>query len=140
MVTVTSKHIRETAAARRERVAQEENAMYEHGMQEALDVWPSRLMTMLERATKFGWAIEVREGKFIVGHMTAFPVGLVPTGTPAIEGVWRTRDTGCWCGIVSIESELDAIDRELEEANRRLELRKAALGKLTKEEREELGV
>lgn len=141
MATTTAKRVRETAAARRERVAQEEAVLVEQGMAEARAAWPARLMSMLERATAADWEISVKEGKFIVkGQKVTYSVGMVPTGTHDIPEVWGTYDSQCWSAMADLEAALDESDRELAEATRRSEIRKTALSKLTPTERAELGL
>ena len=119
---------RETRAQRLEREAAE-RAAYEAV---AAATYPERLMEMLERATKVNFELNVREGKFVLENRNARrePV-VVLTPTYSAEGQEALHELE-WCVEMKEEEEREAARKE--------SVRQAALAKLSREEREMLGV
>lgn len=121
---------RETVAQRNARLAAERE--YEEKMQAA--TYPQRLMAALEEATqKNNYELTVENGLFLL----------------------RDRDTGRWdnslhlpvaysadaqMGLESLQWDLRQKASDREEAARQAAMKEAALAKLTKEERELLGL
>jgi hypothetical protein len=117
--------------AKEQRLAREaaENAAYEA---EQKATYPQRLMAMLERATKVDFELTVQSGWFVVTERNnrdkeeyEFSLEYGATNESNLEGLgWDVRYK----------------EQEQEEAQRKYQLRQNALAKLSKEEREELGV
>ena len=95
--------------------------------------WMPRLMRNLERSSSHGMAITAKNGMFIVNYTDSFGdnefVAFTPTYTSASD-----------CSMDRLEMVLADRDYDKAEFERKAELRKAALAKLTAEEREELGI
>lgn len=121
---------RETKAEREARV-ERENAEY-HAAQVA--AWPKRLMENLERATMHGWEVSVKAGKFEVSFYDSY------NDRETKRFNYTASEYNDWDSMERLEWELDSADRREEEATRKANLRAAALSKLSKEEREELGL
>lgn len=119
---------RETKAQRLEREAAE-RAAYEAEM---AATYPARLMAMLERATKVNFELAVRDAKFVLrdrdDHRDRV-VELTPTHNAENQ---EALDELSWRVALKEEAEL--------EAARKAAMRQAALSKLSKEERELLGL
>jgi hypothetical protein len=115
---------RETKAERLAREAAE----LEKRVELAKSTYTERMMAVLERATKMNFEIEVKDAKFVLSdrdnRYTTFYV--LPAWT-------EFADTSLW------ELEYHVEDKEAE-AERRANLRKEALSKLSEEEREVLGL
>lgn len=121
---------RETKAEREARVAAE-NAAYQ-AQQEA--EWPARLMRNLERATGHAMTLTVVKGVFRVEWLDQW--------NDHQEAQFKLAPTeyADWDGMERLEYALSDADRREEEYRRKQALRASALSKLTKEEREELGL
>lgn len=98
--------------------------------------YPERLMAMLERATNQNYELQVRNGAFVLidpdarsGPYDLLPYALSLESDSASEGTLRELD---W--------RLEAKEEAEREARRRVEVRNAALSKLSAEEREVLGL
>ena len=121
---------RETKAQREERDKLE---LYRRE-QELLAEWPARLMCNLERATHHSMKLNVVEGRFRVVWLDQWndqeesQFNLVPS------------EHADWSAMDKLEYALDDADRREEEYCRKQALRASAASKLTKEEREELGL
>ena len=121
---------RETKAEREARVARE-NEEYQA---QQLAEWPARLMRNLERATGHAMEMTVVKGLFQVAWYDSY-------NDREVAQFKLTPD--CyqdWSAMESLEWALDTADRREEEARRKAALRQSALSKLSKEEREELGL
>ncbi len=118
---------RETKAERLAREAAE----LEKRVELAKSTYTERMMAVLERATKMNFEIEVKDAKFVLSdrdnRYTTFYV--LPAWT-------EFADTSLW------ELEYNVEDKEAKhaEAERRANVRKEALSKLSEEEREVLGL
>lgn len=98
--------------------------------------YPERLMAMLERATNQNYELQVRNGAFVLidpdarsGPYDLLPYELSLESDSASEGTLRELD---W--------RLEAKEEAEREARRRVEVRKAALCKLSAEEKDVLGL
>jgi hypothetical protein len=123
---------RETKAHRQEREAAEA-ALY-NSMQRAVEIstYPKRLMKTLERATKHNFDLEVRDQRFCLydrderyGHVFKLPLEYDEKSNSELE---------------DLIFEVDLKEERAKEAAKRAEAKQAALAKLTKEERELLGL
>lgn len=121
---------RETKVEREAREQAERHAQE----QEAMAIYPINLMLALERACKHGWDLAVENGKFVVGFYDDYndrcTLELPPTMT--VYDSWSPLDR--------LESELHSADLREAEYARKAALRQSAIAKLSKEEREELGL
>ena len=121
---------RETKA---EREAREERERVEYRAQQLAE-WPARMMKNFERASNHSMELYVFNGMFQVswndsyGDRTTLEFNLTP------------NNYDDWSAMEDLEWALDKADREREESQRKAALRQSALSKLTKEEREELGL
>jgi hypothetical protein len=119
---------RETKAERLAREAAEK--LVQQAAQAA--TYPQRLMAMLERATKANFELEVREAMFFLqdrDDRRDRTVALTLSYSEANEEALQTLD---WRVEMKEEAEREAL--------RRVTVRNAALAKLSKEERELLGL
>jgi len=121
---------RETKAEREARVARE-NAEY-HAAQ--LAAWPERMMKAMERASAHGMQLTVVKGLFQVEWNDTYGDRQVAQFLPVPESY------NDWDAMEKLEWEVDNADRREEEYRRKQALRTSALSKLSKEEREELGL
>lgn len=136
-----SKPARKTAAEKRaeEVVARETQRLREQ--EEALAAWPERLMKNLERSSKQYWDIAVQNNRFVVaakdswGDLDEQRFGLIPTGR---FEMWNQDND--WYAMDELERMLDHAEAEQREQERKAAIRQGAIAKLTKEEREELGL
>ena len=119
---------RETKAARDERLAAEAEAR----RTVARATYMTRVMAVLERATKANFELEVRDGLFVVEDRDARR-----DGTYRFPAEWSLDADNA---LDSLEFEVGYKEEALREAERRALVRTTALSKLTKEEREELGL
>ena len=112
---------RETMKQRNARV-ETERALREH--QEQLD-YPQRMMIALERATlNFNFELTVVQQQFQLVHRNT-SVSFI------IEPTWNRE---VW-ELYALEDEMEKLDRESREFDRKEAVRKAALNKLTEEEK-----
>lgn len=109
----------------------EAQALREQQEAEAREAYPNLLMDALERATRLSFNIEVRDQKFVVIDRNS--------PTDAVELTYMYTPNA--------DADLDVLRWDLEEreaaeaeANRKWLARQAALAKLSKEERELLGL
>ncbi len=119
---------RETKA---QREAREEGERLDRCM-EYRSKYPERLMDALGRATKLGWEIDVVDGAFrvaVVGNRLGRP--LLPYSIGMVE--WHY-------GFEGLVSDIGIAEDKLKEKERIDGIRKAALEKLSSEEREALGI
>ena len=101
--------------------------------QEALTVtYPARLMAALERATSLNFELEVRNSRFEVRDRDAH--------RPETFVLTFTHDQDSQNALESLEYDLQDKEAAEAEATRRYELKKAALAKLTPEEKELLNL
>jgi len=101
--------------------------------QEALVVnYPTRLMAALERATTLNFELEVRNSQFSLRDRDA--------RNPETFVLTFTHDRVSQNALESLEYDLQDKEAEQAEATRRYELKKAALAKLTPEEKEVLNL
>lgn len=121
---------KETKEERATRVARE-NEEYQA---EQLRQWPGRMMDALERATGHSMEIAVRKGRFEVSYTDSYNDRSTQTFASIPENY------NDWNAMEELEYALNNADRREEEYRRKQALRQSALGKLSKEEREELGV
>ena len=92
--------------------------------------YPTRLLTALELATSLNYELTVKESKFVVrNYNDRVEFYLTPQHTRA------SQDT-----LQEMEWELEREQEARAEVVRRLEAKQAALSKLTKEEKELLGL
>lgn len=119
---------RETKA---ERVAREaaEVAAAEANLAES---YPDRLMAMLERAVKQNYELTVRNAKFVVEDRDA-------RRDSAVE-LTLTYNRANQEALCELDWRVEAKEEAEREAERKAMLRRAALNKLSEEEREVLGV
>ena len=119
---------RETKA---ERVAREAQARYAFEAEQA-ESFPNRLMAMLERAVNQNFELTVRDAKFVVEDRDARrerAVELTLTYTKENQEALQELD---WRVEAKEEAEREALYR--------VQVRNAALNKLSQEEREVLGL
>ena len=119
---------RETKAQRLEREAAE-RAAYEAEM---AATYPARLMAMLERATKVNFELEVRDGKFVLEDRD--------DRRDRVVELTLTYSTENQEALHELEWRVDMKEEAEREAERKRLAKQAALAKLTKEERELLGL
>ncbi len=119
---------KETKLMRKHRQAEEQLARVEA---ERTNYLP-RLMLALEAATKLGFSIEVKEGKFVVFNKAGC------YSNPSNLSVKYSEDEQVM--LESLEWEVDATVKEKAEADRKFLVKQVALAKLSKEERELLGL
>ena len=117
---------KETKAQRLEREAAE-RAAYEA---EQAATYPQRLMAMLERAQTVNFALEVRNAKFV----------LVDRDSTTVLGLTLTWTKDNEEALQGLEWHVDMKEEAEREAERKAAVRQAALSKLSKEERELLGL
>jgi hypothetical protein len=119
---------RETKA---ERLVREEleRAAYEAEM---AATYPQRLMAMLERATKQNFELEVREGKFVLTDRDDH--------FDRVVELTLTYSTENQEGLHELDWRVDMKEEAEREAARKAAVKQAALAKLSKEERELLGL
>lgn len=94
--------------------------------------YPERLMAMLERATNANWELSVKENTFILNDRDeswapVFELTLVYSQT--------NQDT-----LNELDWRVDVKEAEIREAARRYQVKQTALSKLTKEEKDLLGL
>jgi antitoxin component of MazEF toxin-antitoxin module len=119
---------RETKAERLAREAQE-RAAYEAV---AAATYPARLMEMLERATKQNFELEVRDAKFVLSDRD-------DRRERTVE-LTLTYNTENQEALHELDWRVDMKEEAEREAERKRLAKQAALAKLTKEERELLGL
>lgn len=120
--------IRETKEEKLARLAQA-RAAEEQALKAS---YPHRLMTILERATNQNYELRVRDGAFELTDRDNPRDGtytLPPSPTLHCEGA-----------LAELDWRLDLKEKAEREARRRVEVRNAALSKLSAEEREVLGL
>ncbi len=119
---------KETKLMREHRLAEEQLARVE---EERVNYLP-RLMRALETASKLNYALEVKEGKFVVyDRNERKPESFHLTAEYSETNQNRLSD---------LEWKVDYAAREQAEADRKFLVKQVALTKLSKEERELLGV
>ena len=119
---------RETRAQREERLAREEAAAAE----QQKTLYPARLMAVFERATKTGrFELSVVNGAFEVTRRDTVTAPLRFT----LAYSFANDDA-----LNELEWDVERFEREEAEAERRYQVRQTALAKLSKEERELLGL
>jgi hypothetical protein len=118
---------RETKAERNARYAKKAEELLEQSKAE----YPTFLMTTLERATNMNYEIEVRNGEFLVvdrdDHENRFVLSLQYTE--------KSHST-----LTEMDWTLESKENEARERERKRQIRKNALAKLTAEERAELNL
>ena len=119
---------RETKAERLVREAMEREA-YEAEM---AATYPQRLMSMLERATKVNFELEVREGRFLLTDRDDRRDRVVE-----LTLVYSKENQE---GLHELDWRVDVKEEAEREAARRYAVKQAALAKLSKEEKELLGL
>jgi len=119
---------RETKA---ERLAREAQARYAFEAEQAAS-YPDRLMSMLERAVKQNYELTVRNAKFVVEDRDA-------RRDSAVE-LTLTYNRANQEALYELDSRVEAKEEAEREALRRVQVRNAALTKLSQEEREVLGL
>jgi hypothetical protein len=123
---------RRTAAERQAEAARmQELSEQALAAQEAAE-YPTRMMALLERASDVGFLVTVDKQQFVVQDLSnrygvEFRFGL-------------QYDRNSMDVLDSLEFDVGGVEAERAEQRRLAELRNAALSKLTKEEREALGV
>lgn len=120
---------RETKTQRETRLKEEYAAFY--GEQERM--YPVRLLHALERALRANFTVRASDGFLVVQDPYAgrYDMGLfisLQCSTEALESLEHLEDT------------VKRVEDKYKEAQRKLELKTAALAKLTAEEREVLGL
>lgn len=101
--------------------------------------WPERLMCNLERATKLSFDLTVADGKFCVRKPNAdftARFSIIPVGQIDLWG----GGEGDWYQMEELERTLEDAEEEARRVQRKMQVRAAALSKLTPEERMELGL
>lgn len=122
---------RETKAERMERQAREEAAEAE--LQK--DAYPARLMALLERAAKtHEFDLTVKDAKLVMTRRNSSEY----SDQPMSFTLSYTFDNHS--NLDELEWKVNAVEQEQAEAARKYQARQAALAKLSKEERELLGV
>ncbi len=118
---------KETKLMREHRQAEEQLARVE---EERANYLP-RLMRALETATKLNYALEVKEGKFVVYDRNERDP----------EAFYLSVEYSEWSQnrLSDLEWKVDCVAKEKAEANRKFMVRQAALTKLNEEERFLLG-
>ena len=119
---------RETKAQRLEREAAE-RAAYEAEM---AATYPQRLMEMLERATNQNFELEVKEGKFVLSDRDDRYERAVEL---TLEYSRENQE-----GLHELDWRVDMKEAAQREAERKAQVKRTALSKLTEEEREALGL
>jgi antitoxin component of MazEF toxin-antitoxin module len=119
---------RETKAQRLEREAAE-RAAYEA---EQAATYPARLMEMLERATNQNFELEVREGMFVLTDRDDRR-----DRTVMLTLTYSTENQEA---LHELDWRVDMKEEAEREAARKAAVRQSALSKLSKEERELLGL
>ena len=119
---------RETKAQRLEREAQE-RAAYEAEM---AATYPQRLMAMLERATKLNFELEVYDGCFVLSDRD----DRYERAVELTLAYSRENQEG----LHELDWRVDMKENAQREAERQEQVKRAALNKLTEEERELLGL
>ena len=119
---------RETKAERLAREAQE-RAAYEA---ELVATYPQRLMAMLERATEQNFELEVRDAKFVLTDRD-------DRSDRAVE-LTLTYSLDNHEALHELDWRVDLKEEREREAARRYAVKQAALAKLSKEEKELLGL
>lgn len=120
---------RETKAQRLAREAAERAA---YGAERAA-TYPQRLMKMLERATSVNFEIKVRDGKFLLTDSDDPREGVVEL-TLAYDSEINEA------ALNELDWRVDIKEEAEREALRRVQIRNAALAKLSQEERTILGI
>lgn len=132
---------RKTAQQRREEEAARKEAQRLIDEANALAAWPKRLMENLERATKLAMDITVEDGKFAVSGYTSwndritYRFGLTPT-TPYDQYYPENE----WEHMEGLERHMNDLEATKREEERKRKAKETALAKLTKEDREALGI
>lgn len=119
---------RETKAERTARMEAQRKAQL---AQQAAE-FPTKLMGVLERACKVNFEVTVVGGMFVVGDRDdrlEFPAKMLPTFTEQSQEELNDLERRVWWK-----------EEELRAAQRKVELKVAALAKLSAEEREALGL
>lgn len=88
------------------------------------------LMSLFERANKVGFDLFVSDGKFVMKRNYNYEEWVLP----------RVLEYSDLQVFYSLESAVEMREEEIAESERRNSLYNSAIGKLTKEEREVLGV
>ena len=123
---------RRTAAERQAEAARMQQLSEQAREAQETAEYPVRMMALLERASNVGFLVTVKNQQFVVQDLSnrygvEFRFGLQyePNNTMILD---------------SLEFDVSIAEAEQAEQRRVAELKKAALGKLTKEERQALGV
>ncbi len=120
---------RETKAEKMERMAAERAAQ----LAVAKATYTDRMMTVLERANKVNFELEVRDGMFALQDRDARR-----DGTYFLPAVWNEANADDF--LRNLEFEVELKEEATREAERRAQVRAQALSKLSQEERELLGL
>lgn len=127
MEIINKPSARETKAQRREREAAE-MAAYNAEME---STYHHRLMAILERATNANFNITVKDGAFVLEDNDLSEALVTLPNVYSLDANSKLQDLE-W--VIRVKE-----DRK-REAERKYQVRQAALGKLTKEERDVLGL
>jgi hypothetical protein len=119
-----TRKLRETKAEKEARIAKENARL----AQELIDGYPAKIMNVLERACGLGRYITIVKGKFKV----------YTTDTSYAFGI--SYSDADYCELDKLESEVYALEKQREEANKKYRLISSAKAKLTKEELKALGL
>ena len=124
---------RETKTQREMRLKEEYAAFYVEQERLLERLYPGRLLRVLERALRAGFTVRASDGYLVVQGPRAgrYDVGVFMSlrcSTSALES------------LEHLEDEVKRVEDKSNEAQRKLELKTAALAKLTVEEREVLGL
>lgn len=126
------KMARETKAQREAREEQERKEYLEMLDRQQRETYQQRLMEMLERAQNVNFVLTVANGKF-----------LVQDSDDRSEGCFElsvTFDEDSQEGLVQLDWRVEMKEEAEREAQRKFQVKQGALAKLTKEEKELLGV
>jgi hypothetical protein len=134
-ITVKIKGIqmaRRTAAERQAEAARMQELSEQARVARETEEYPVRMMSLLERASDVGFLVTVDKQQFMVQDLSnrygvEFRFGL-------------QYDRNSMNVLDSLEFDVSIVEAEQAEQRRLAELRNAALSKLTKEERQALGV
>lgn len=123
---------RRTAAERQAEAARMQELSEQARAAQEAEEYPTRMMALLERASDVGFLITVDKQQFVVRDLSN------RYGTEFSFGLQYDRNS---MGVLdSLEFDVSIVEAEQAEQRRLAELRNAALSKLTKEERQALGV
>jgi hypothetical protein len=114
-------------------IAAEREAQLKLDFENFVKSWPDRLMDALEKASDEGMRIRVENGVFVVYFTESFSDTFVML--PYSASSWNDS-----FNLEDLDNELVRRKNKREEQARRANLKSAALSKLTKEERETLGL